>query len=154
METTKITTLLQDIRSLRRVGLDTMCFIYQFADHPIYGPMTNIIFDLLEQGKLSAATSTVSVVETLVAPEKIGDWTAVNEYENVFLHYPNLEVIPLDWHVARLASKIKARNDALRLPDAVQLAVAILAECDVFITNDKKLAHVKDIRVMVLDTYG
>jgi predicted nucleic acid-binding protein len=39
----------------------------------------------------------------------------------------------------------------MRLPDAFQLAVAIEERCEAFLTNDRRLARVTDLRVLVLD---
>jgi predicted nucleic acid-binding protein len=37
--------------------------------------------------------------------------------------------------------------------DAVQIAAALDAEADAFLTNDKKLSGIKEIRILVLNDY-
>ena len=37
--------------------------------------------------------------------------------------------------------------------DAVQIAAALDAEADVFLTNDKKLSGIKEIKILVLSDY-
>ena len=39
----------------------------------------------------------------------------------------------------------------MRLPDALQLAVAIEQGCEAFLTNDRRLARLTELRVLVLD---
>jgi len=39
----------------------------------------------------------------------------------------------------------------LHLPDAFQIAVAIREGCEAFLTNDRRLTRVTDLRVLVLD---
>jgi predicted nucleic acid-binding protein len=39
----------------------------------------------------------------------------------------------------------------LRLPDALQIAVALEAGCEAFLTNDLTLKRVVELRVLVLD---
>jgi predicted nucleic acid-binding protein len=39
----------------------------------------------------------------------------------------------------------------IRTPDALQLAAAISAEADAFLTNDHALKRVKEITVLVMD---
>jgi len=39
----------------------------------------------------------------------------------------------------------------LQLPDALQLAVALVSRCDVFLTNDARLKQISEVRVLLLD---
>lgn len=153
MATAKIASFRKDLLSFKSIGLDTMCFIYQFADHPTYGELTNVIFTLMEEKHITAVTSMVTVAETLIEPEKKHAYEAITEYEKIFEHYPNLEVIPLNWHVARLTAKLKATYSILKLPDAVQLAATLLSNGRAFLTNDKKLMQVKEIPIVLLSSY-
>lgn len=41
MERSKLEKFRQDILSAQTLGLDTMCFIYQFQDNPRYASFTN-----------------------------------------------------------------------------------------------------------------
>ena len=66
MGTTKIAIFRKTLLTHKRIGLDTMCFIYQFADHPIYGKLTNTVFTLMEERRISAVTATLKLEETLV----------------------------------------------------------------------------------------
>ena len=58
------------LRTFKSIGLDTMCFIYQFADDPVYSPLTNTIFFLLEKQTIKAVTSIITVIEIFALPEK------------------------------------------------------------------------------------
>lgn len=51
--------------------------------------------------------------------------------------------------IADKAADLRARYN-LTLTDAFQLAIAIQAECDAFLTNDSDLKRVKEIPVLVL----
>ncbi len=42
-------------------------------------------------------------------------------------------------------------NVNVTLPDALQLAVAMQTDCQVFLTNDLKLKRVSELQVLVLD---
>ena len=91
MADNKITKFKKKLLSAKKIGLDTMCFIYQFADHKDYAPLTSIIFELLETGKIKAVTSTISVLEIFVQPEAQKETWAISEYEKVLQQTPNLE---------------------------------------------------------------
>lgn len=135
------------------VGLDTMCFIYQFANHETFSPLTNTIFESLENNNITAVTSTVSILETLIKPEAKSNPLVAAEYEGVFREIPNLEVLVLDWDVARTAAKLRAKYPAIRTPDAVQIAAAILGNANTFITNDNKLSQVEELKVLQLNSF-
>jgi len=139
---------------LRTIGLDSMCFIYQFADHPEFGALTNLIFTLLEEQKISAVTSTVTVTEVFVKPEEANDQLTINEYEKVFKHLPNLEIIPVDFSLARLASKLRGRYRGIKTADSIQVAAALLKGCRGFITNDNALKQIKEIEVIVIKDFS
>ena len=49
-----------------------------------------------------------------------------------------------------MAAGFRARYHLL-LPDALQIAVALEAGCEAFLTNDLTLKRVTDLRVLVLD---
>ncbi len=139
--------------SQQKIGLDSMCFLYQFIDHPQYEPLTNIIFELLEENKIQAVTSTISLVEVFVRAEKLNDRLLITEYEKFFYGLPNLDIVDIDWSMARLTAKLRAIYNGIKTPDALQLAAALMKNCSIFLTNDKKLKKVKEIKVMVLGDY-
>lgn len=147
------TRLTQDLLHYKRIGIDSMCFIYQFADNPRYSPLTHTLFTLMEQKKIAAVTSTVSVVEAFVQPEIKHDEFLLLEYEKFFTHLPNLEIVELDWHVARLAAKLRATYKSLKTPDTIQVAATLLKSYKAFLTNDEKLKQIKEVKVLQLDNY-
>lgn len=153
MERSKLEKFRKDILSAQTLGLDTMCFIYQFQDNPRYATFTNILFELLEKNKIQAVTSTVSVVEVFIQPENLEDAMIIYEYEQVFQLLPNLEILPIDWHLARLAAKLRATYGGIRTPDALQLSAPLLKTYSAFITNDKRLKQVKEIKMLILEDY-
>jgi predicted nucleic acid-binding protein len=55
--------------------------------------------------------------------------------------------------VAECAAELRAKYQSLRTPDAQQLAAAIEYGCSHFITNDKRLRKVTEIRILVLADY-
>ena len=149
----KIKEFQKDLLSFKKIGLDSMVFIYQFSNHPQYSNLTNIVMGLLGQRKIGAVTSTISIIETFVKPEKESNAAILNEYENVFQHLPNLEIIPVDWPLSRLTAKLRSRYLNIRTPDAIQVAAALLEDCPTFLTNDSKLKKIKELKVITLKDY-
>lgn len=150
----KIKKFQQDLLAFKHIGIDSMCFIYQFADHSVYAQLTNELFALLEKKKIRAATSTISLIEVFVKPEEKHNQYVIAEYESVFQHLPNLEIVPVDWYLARLASKLRATYKDLKTPDAIQIGATLLMNYPVFLTNDNKLKQVKEVRIVSLGEYA
>lgn len=143
----------KDLLKHKHVGLDTMCFIYQFAQDSRYSVLTHAIFELMESKKIKATTSVISVIETFVLPEQHDDQFLLSEYEKIFQNLPGLTIISADWSVSRLTAKMRAKYPKIRIPDAIQLSAALLKGCKAFITNDEQLKQVKEIRVILLKDY-
>ncbi len=149
----KIDTFKQDLLSFKKIGVDSMIFIYQFADDPTYAPLTTAVFELLEQGKIEAVTSTITIVEVFVQAEKEKNQLIISEYEKVFQNMANLEILPIDWNLTRVASKLRAYYANLRTPDALQISAALLKDYSVFLTNDRKLKQIHDLKILSLKDY-
>jgi predicted nucleic acid-binding protein len=62
----------------------------------------------------------------------------------------NFRTLPIDVTTATSAADLRARYN-LRTPDALQIATAITAGCNAFLTNDAALQRVSELRVLVLD---
>ena len=58
--------------------------------------------------------------------------------------------MPVNAEVAGYAADLRAQYE-LRTPDALQIAAAKTANCQVFLTNDKALKRVEAVRVLVLN---
>jgi predicted nucleic acid-binding protein len=62
-----------------------------------------------------------------------------------------LELVELDATVIDVATELCAYHPgALRTPDAVQLACAVTSGADQFLTGDKKLAAIQEVKVAVV----
>lgn len=153
MGKTKIAKFRSNLISLKKIGLDSMIFIYQFSDHPKYAPLSHIVFELLEEKKIQAVTSTITIAEVFVQPEKEKNQMIISEYEKVFQILPNLEIISVNWQLARLSAKIRALYPYIKTPDALQISSALLTNCPVFLTNDEKLKKIELLKVLILKDY-
>lgn len=135
------------------IGLDSAVFLYHFADHQEYAPLTTVIFELMEESRIHAITSMITVSEIFVHAEKEHNQLIIMEYENFLQTMPNLKILSIDWHMARLASMLRATYKNVRLPDALQLSAPLLTNYSLFVTNDIQLKNIKEIEVILLDEY-
>ena len=70
-------------------------------------------------------------------------------YEDLLLNSRNFATLPISPSAASKAVELRARHN-LRTPDTLQIAVALEARCEAFLTNDQDLRRVGDIQVLVL----
>jgi len=131
-------------------ALDTNCFIYHFEKHPVFSPLTEELFLLLKKKK--AITSSITFSELISKKEIFADRKKLTNYKVAFLSTPSLKVVEVDLKVAEYAAGFRIIYN-LRLPDAIQIATALLGGADVFITNDERMKKVEEIKVLLLKDF-
>lgn len=132
----------------KAVYLDANIFIYLLEGYIEYVPLLKQLFDLIDQHKLRAVTSELSLAETLVKPIADKNSTLQEVYKSVIQTSDQLNVMPISREILINAAQI--RTQTLRLPDAIHLATAMTSGCRVFLTNDKQLKKVDDIEVVLI----
>ena len=65
----------------------------------------------------------------------------------------DFDIIPIDERTARMAAQIRGNYTGFKIMDALQLAVATLQECDVFITNDNQLRQYDKLNVITVEGF-
>jgi len=133
-----------------RLGIDTNCFIY-LLEQGGTARAAYMATAVLSDPAREAVTSTLTLAELLVKRYQVGPPSAVDEARAALEALPGLAIVPVDSDVAQEAARIRARSGFL-LPDAIQLATAVVHEADAFLTNDSRLNHPgAGIRVLILD---
>jgi predicted nucleic acid-binding protein len=122
-----------------RVFWDTNLFIYMFED---YGPLTKQVRELLsrlEERRARIVTSTMTLGEILIGPLRKGRQDLATEYRAV-LASEAITLVPFNEECAWLYAQIRL-DKSIQRADAIQLACAAHAKCDLFITNDERLSR-------------
>ena len=140
------------IEKHRVVGLDTAPFIYFIEDVAPYADLIEPAFSLLENHRLHAVTSTITLAEILTKPLAEKKYSLIDEIKFTLKTFSTLLMVVIDERLAEAAALIRARY-AIRLPDALQIAAAIQGEATLFMTNDKRIKRVDAIEVLVLSDY-
>jgi predicted nucleic acid-binding protein len=78
--------------------------------------------------------------EILVRPLQRGSDDTVD----AFIDAIGATVVPIDRDIARRAAQLRGSHRALRLPDAISLATALLVGAD-FVTLDRRLRKTADL---------
>lgn len=134
----------------KRVGLDTICFIYHLSRHPRYAVITADLFAMIEAGRLQAVTSSLALIEILTRPKQLGHHVAADSYKVVLSTFPNLELRRADVAITEQAADLRVRY-RLPTPEAIQLATAIVDGAEAFIGNSEALRAVSEIEVVLLE---
>ena len=131
------------------IGLDSVVFIYLLEANPEYLAPVQRILNTVEVGKAQAVFSSLGMIEILTGPKKLGRFDLVARYKETLAHFPSLTIMGLNEYIVDLASDLRARYN-LATPDAIHLATALAGGAQKFITNDKSLQKVKEIKVELL----
>lgn len=140
------------IRKLRGtiVGLDSAPLIYFVEEHPTYLPFVDPFFEAMERGDIQVVTSTLTLTEVLVHPYRHGNRGLAQQYSRILLNTRNLKTLPVSAEIAVEAARLRAMH-GLKTPDSIQLATARLNNATVFLSNDKGLATIPDLELILLD---
>lgn len=138
--------------SIRQIFLDTAPVIYFVEKNPDFSEKVRSVFSRLDDGRLTAVVSPITLAECLVLPYKIPDREIAQIFSDLLVNNEGVLFYPIDEVVADKAADLRARYN-LTLTDAFQIAIAIQAECDAFLTNDVDLKRVNEIPILVLSDF-
>jgi predicted nucleic acid-binding protein len=134
------------------VGVDTALFIYFIEEDQRYISMISPLFAAVHAGRLEIVTSTLTLLEVLVVPYRVGDIELAQRYEAVLARSPGIRLIDITRDPLRLAAQLRA-GFGFQTLDALQLAASLAAQCSTFVTNDRRLPTVPGLSVVQLSAY-
>lgn len=136
----------------RKVCLDTSVFIYFVERHPSYYDFCDSIFRSIEEDRIEAVTSTLTLIEILVQPYRLKNDDLVLKFYSMFTTYPHLKWIQLSLDISDRAARLRAEH-RLKTPDAIQIASALSVGASGFICNDAAFRKVEDIDCLVISDW-
>jgi predicted nucleic acid-binding protein len=146
-------TLEQDLSAHTIIGVDTAAFIYLWEQHPRYELLAKTLFLYLKKPQIYGVTSIITLIEATVQPQRQGRLDLVRSYERALLHSQQVRMLPVDTALARRAVTVRSQYD-IRIPDALQVAAALEAGATAFVTNDHRLARIRELRFFLFDDYA
>lgn len=105
-------------------------------------------------GEAELFTSELTLLETLTGAIRDGDMEEMTAYED-WLSEANemLRVVPISREVLRKAAEVRVTLGN-KTPDAIHVATAALADCEVFVSSDRRLRVPQDMRKVGLEDLG
>ena len=90
-------------------------------------------------------TSELSFTEVLVHPLRLKNTALIERYQRLMTAF--VTPLPVSREVLLTAAKLRAEITALRTPDAIHMATALLCEASVFLTGDRGIKPVATLVV-------
>ena len=134
------------------LAIDTAVFIYFIEENPKYLPTVEPVFRSIDEGRLQALASTLTLLEVLVVPYRAGDVRLAARYEELLCRGRGLSLVELDRAVLRLAAQVRA-TFGVRTPDALQIACASAGGAAALLTNDRELPEIPGLRILQLSDF-
>ncbi len=82
-----------------------------------------------------------------------GNVELAEKFKTCLKNGPNLAMRPITEIIGESAGVLRGKYPHLKTVDAVQIATALDTEADAFLTNDRKLSGIKEIKIIVLKDY-
>ena len=137
------------LAGITALGFDTSPFIYFVERHLTYVEVMREVIRRVDAGTMTGYSSVVTLTEVLTLPKRLGNTTVEQAYRDILLHSRHFVLMAIDAAIAERAAALRARY-TLRTPDALQIATALQAGCQGFLTNDVALTRVTSPRMLVL----
>jgi len=145
--------LSKEIEDATVIALDTTVFIYYIEKNQKYFTLLDAIFKRsnLKSKPIKILTSSITLIEVMVKPIRENRLDLVEQYEDILLSSDNVFVLMLESSIAKKSAELRAKYSFLRTPDSIQLATALCGGASLFITNDRRLKEISDIKSLLLD---
>ena len=134
---------------MAKIFLDTNPIIYVLDSQQKFHEKTMTVWTHFLEEDYDFCTSVITDSEFLILPFKKNDSNAFLAYQN-FLDKLRVSQTDITKLIAKTAAELRAKYVGLKLADSLQLASSIVCDCDVFLTNDKRLKQVTEANVLYL----
>ncbi len=130
------------------VYLDSVIVIYLVERLPLFFPRVSARLASLNAAGAQLAISDLTRLECRVKPIRTNNLILLNDFDQFFTA-ANVKQVDLPKAVYERATLIRARYN-YKLGDALHLAAAVEAGCQMFLTHDRRLSAFPDITVEIM----
>jgi uncharacterized protein len=122
------------------IYLDTNILIYAVEGQNEWSGLTKELFLRIDRKLLRTVTSELALAEVLVKPIARNDTVVIDKYRELLAPDSVIDVLPVGRSILSQAAQLRA-SLKLKLFDAIHVATARAAQCDLFMTHDERLGH-------------
>ena len=131
-----------------RLFFDTAPLIYFFEQSYLYYEVVKkFLFE--NQEKSQYYTSSITDLECLTLPYRLGNTEKIEAYKK-FLEIFDFKKIDISSEIAEKAAELRGKYEFLKNFDSLQIASCICFDCDFFVTNDKQLLNVEEVKSILV----
>ncbi len=134
------------------VYVDTDIVIYSVEKIEPYSSLLRPMWLAAQAGKIALISSELLLLETLVKPIQNADVILETTFRNLLLTTPEFQLISIDISILDKAAHLRAET-GVKTPDAIHAATALLAKCQLFLSNDKGFRRIPDLPVTILNEF-
>ena len=142
--------IINRLQSIKKLFLDTAPIIYFVENNQNYLSQVQIVFERIDNGLLIGVTSPITLAECLIFPYRLNQIDSEEAFFEVIVNGTNTLFYPISHETAKKAAQLRAHYN-VSLMDAFQIATALDAECDAFLTNDSALGRITEIDMVILN---
>ena len=139
-----------ELLNVQRLYVDSAPLIYFVEENAAYLDKMRLIVRIIDETRLVAYSSVLTLAEVLVLPLRSGDKRLVHAYREILLAGDDYELVAVTPDIAESAAEIRARY-GLGTPDSLHVASAIATHCDAMLTNDRDMTRVRELSILLLD---
>ncbi|QIZ71238.1 type II toxin-antitoxin system VapC family toxin [Oxynema aestuarii] len=136
-------------QSVNRLFLDSAPVIYYVDMNPGYSAIMDGIFDWIKSAQIRVVTSPVTLAECLILPLRDSNLSQQQLFIDIITGQDTADFVNITSEIARTAADIRVRY-RLQLPDAFQIAAALDAGCQAFLTNDAQLKRIAELKILLV----
>lgn len=137
----------------KKVFVDTAPFIYfieKDINNPQYHEKVKSFFKYGYDNDRKFVSSVITMEEYFVFPYRNKAYSFIDMF-NRLIATTDMEIVEINQEIAKKAAQIRAEYKGFKAMDALQLAVACLSKCDLFLTNDKQLRQFKEMKCLTVE---
>lgn len=128
-----------------RIFFDTAPIIYFLDKSPLYFEKMKQFFFKTANENSQFYTSVITDMEYVVEPYREDNEQKINNYY-AFQNFLDMKKIDINTEIASYAGMLRGKYDFLKGLDSLQISAAHFYDCDYFVTNDKALLQVQEIK--------
>ena len=132
------------------VFVDTNPLIYILDYLSPFYTKTSSFFEKCIRNNSEFYTSTITDAEFIVKPLMEQQFDKISMYHDFLKNFGFLKCF-INEPIASRSAQIRVKYNCIKLADSLQLASAIESGCNLFLTNDKQLKQVEEIKVLFVD---
>ena len=133
----------------QRIYLDANIYIYAFELIEGFQESVTHLFQQIDSDNLEVFASDLILTEILPKPIRDERKDIAEKYLQYLQQSPSIHLVRVCQDVVETSVRLRAKYN-LRSMDTLHLATAIVHQCENFITNDRKLQKISEIRVHLL----